>query len=743
MDDAAAESGERKLDLSTLKPSLTSSGRDDSLGRFMGKLPLQDAGLSSSSGASDMATLSSLNEPSILYNLRRRFFAAIPYTYTADIVIAVNPYQWLHHLYTEDLRKEYLIFGHRTGQGSADTLPPHVYSTSSRAFHGMKDFHRNQAILVSGESGAGKTETVKILMGHLAFIAASDDDQTVIRRVLESNPLLESFGNAKTVRNDNSSRFGKYIELQFAGHKAPGTPGSLGGHSSSPKHSLDESANAFLVGSCSRHYLLEKSRVVSQSTGERNFHIFYQLLAAPSIVNEPVYMRASDGAELGPLDFAFTAGGGEESITTKIEGLTDAARSDATVRALELIGLTSNDRKEVWEVLAGIFHLGQLKFATPGGDADEGAELVPDELAGRTAPSLASAGHMLGCFINEADSGCKESLGTLAKALVERTMTTVSETVKIKQTPAQAEEGRNALAKELYSRLFDWLVQRINDSTMVKETNRVVQGEEHDIIRTIGLLDIFGFESFKKNRFEQLCINYANEKLQQKFTQDVFKSVQAEYEEEGIAWEHIAFAENQPVLDLIESRMGVISILNEECVRPRGSNTAFCSKLITTHRSHPHFITSKFNTSNAVEFGVRHYAGAVVYHVEGFLEKNKDTLVGDLSNLMSTSSNSLAKFLFTAANDNAEETRKSGGAKQNRRGSSITAATVATKFKRQLTSLMGAIEKTSVQYVRCVKPNALKSKSAFNLAMVTEQRMGNFKTEMLPTQHGPTGKTIE
>ena len=715
--------GELTLDLASLPPPVTSSGSDDIVGRFMGKLPLQDAGLAMSKGAADMATLSSLNEPSILFNLRTRFYAGIPYTYTADIVIAVNPYQWLHHLYTEDIRKEYLIFGHR----GTDGLPPHVYSTSAQAFHGMKDFCRNQAILVSGESGAGKTETVKILMGHLAFIASSDDE-TVIRRVLESNPLLESFGNAKTVRNDNSSRFGKYIELQFSGHHRTAEQCDDNTRNRSFQKQPQEEA-AFLVGSCSRHYLLEKSRVVSQSAGERNFHVFYQLLAAPALVSEPVALRASNGDILGPLAFAFTAGGGEESIATKIEGLTDAARFETTLRALDLIGVTSSDRRLMWEMLAGIFHLGQLAFVPlSDGGPDEGAELVSDSDAGTILPSLAAASRLLGCYKVVADRApLEQSKAALATALLERTMSTAGETYKIKQRPVQAGEGRSALAKELYSRLFDWLVQRINDSTTVKD-GIAGSGEgrtaERSIVRTVGLLDIFGFESFKTNRFEQLCINYANEKLQQKFTQDVFKSVQAEYEEEGIAWEHISFSENQLVLDLIESRMGVVSILNEECVRPRGSDSAFCSKLITTHRSHPHFVASKFNTSNAVEFGVRHYAGVVTYTVKEFLEKNRDTIPKDLATLMANSGNPMVSKLFQEEKEqsDAEAADRYGGKrKASRRGSALTAATVATKFKRQLASLMEAVGQTQVQYVRCVKPNSSKSQHGFDLPMVTEQ----------------------
>ena len=678
------EGTQLSLKLSDIGEAKTSSGGDDSAGRFMGKLPVQNKELYTREGVGDMAALSSLNEPSILYNLRARFFAGIPYTYTADIVIAVNPYRWLHDLYSEEVRKEYLIFVDRA------RLKPHVYSTSSRAYHGMKDFGKNQSVLVSGESGAGKTETVKILMGHLAFMS-SGDNKSVIRRVLESNPLLESFGNAKTVRNDNSSRFGKFIELQFCRDKG----------------------SASLVGSRSKTYLLEKSRVTSQAEGERGFHIFYQLLAASAMVTERALLtnrKESGGGNVQALALRFLEGGGVSSATKTIEGLTDAQRFESTVRVLDLLKLESSDRNRIWGLLGGILHLGQFVFLPPvSGDADEGSVLGIDDTHRNVQASLPAAAKLLGLG---ADGQTKLKIGIL-----ERTMKVAGETHQIKQRPHEATSARNALAKDLYARLFDWIVARINQSTEYVAMDNSV--------RKIGLLDIFGFECFSVNRFEQFCINYANEKLQQKFTQDVLKSVQKEYDEEGIQWQHIAFVDNQPVLDLIESRMGIISIINEECMRPRGSDNALCSKLLTSHGKHASFVASKFNTAQGVEFGVRHYAGSVIYRVEGFLTKNKDTLNDNLAKLMTTSSHELVKDLFAEGRSITEEDSSKAGGKggktPSRRSSSLTKATVTTQFKKQLAAFMDQVSQTSVQYVRCIKPNTQKSQNVFELSMVVEQ----------------------
>ena len=481
-------------------------------------LPFQNADMPEK-GFPDMTSLDHLHEPALLHNLRRRFFSqACPYTYTADIVIAMNPYRWFPQLYTDEMRKEYLVYD-RT------KLEPHVYTTSSLAYSGLQETKSNQTIMVSGESGAGKTETVKILMAHLAFMASSDDTSH-IRRIVESNPLLESFGNAQTVRNDNSSRFGKFIELQL-------------------------NSGCRLEGSRCRTYLLEKSRVVSQDAGERNFHIFYQMLASST------EMRGQIGLENSSLSretLRYTSMGG--SSTDRIEGRTDAEAFEGTVAALSLLDIKGATLIRLLRSLAAVLLLGQLDF-----EGSEEASRLSEALAGAKAAELLEV---------EPEE--------LSKALTHRSIRMRNEVVVKQLPPSSAVGNRDALGKEVYARLFDWLVEQICMAT----------GAPSETKAFVGLLDIFGFESFAMNRFEQLCINYANEKLQQKFTHDVFKAVQQEYTSEGIPWDRIEFKDNAPILALIESKLGVIAMLNEECVRPKGSNPNFVSKLVSVHKDLHH-----------------------------------------------------------------------------------------------------------------------------------------------------------
>ena len=492
---------------------------------------------------------------------------------------------------------------------------------------------------------------VKILMGHVAYIAAGDD-QSVIKRILESNPLLESFGNAKTVRNDNSSRFGKFTELQF-------------------------DRNSRLIGSVSRTYLLEKSRVVHQNPGERNFHIFHQLLAANDAAEHARLHLAA--AELDHLAYIT-----ESSRTELIEGKTDTVRLGITRSALEMIGVHATETSLFFDIIAGVLHIGQLNFGVKDGDTEKSTVTNADKL-GPIAALLGSepAGFALAC--------------------TERTMRARDDVYKVPLKAVEAAGAASGLAKELYARLFDHLVRQINASTSAPADT---------VHRTIALLDIFGFEMFKVNSFEQLCINFANEKLQQKFTHDVFKTVQQEYEQEGISWESIAFTDNEATLSLIEARMGIISVLNEECMRPMGNDEAFISKLSTVHIKHPDFSKPKLNARTC--FTVRHYAGSVTYTCDGFLEKNKDVLQEDLAELMESSTNELVASVFGKPVAAAGEAggRKKGG---------LVHETVSTKFKTQLGQLMTTIGATDVQYVRCIKPNPIKSKETFEMQMVVEQ----------------------
>ncbi|GMF17273.1 unnamed protein product [Phytophthora lilii] len=602
-------------------------------------------------GIEDMTALNYLHEPAILYNVKKRFLNKLPYTYTGDICIAVNPYQWLPELYSEQTQSQYLT-------KARDELPPHVYATSMASYNDMKRHEVNQSILVSGESGAGKTETTKILMNHLASIAGGLNDYT-IKKIIEVNPLLESFGNAKTVRNDNSSRFGKFTQLQF------------------------DNAG-ILVGARCRTYLLEKTRVISHEEMERNYHIFYQLLAA------------SDSKKKWFLDdanecYAYTGA----NKTIKIEGMSDDKHFERTKTALKLIGVTEERQEELFEVLAGVLHLGQVEIQSKNNN--EESEIVPVDQGTEHATKL------LG--ISAAD---------LEKALCSRQLAIAGDKVTAFLKKDQAEECIGALSKAIYSKVFDWLVETINTSL---ESDKKMRHH-------VGILDIFGFEHFKHNSFEQFCINYANEKLQQKFTQDVFKTVQIEYEAEGIIWSHIDFADNQDVISVIEDRLGIISLLNDEVMRPKGNDESLVSKLSTIHKDEQDVI--EFPRTSRTQFTIKHYAGAVTYESLGFLEKHKDALLPDLSDLMRGSSKQFLRTIFTEKIGSPVASRKKSnsnarGLGGRAMGGALTVANVGTQFKDNLNELMTNIRQTKVHYVRCIKPNQNKSPNEMDQPMVVSQ----------------------
>ncbi|OQR94668.1 myosin [Thraustotheca clavata] len=593
-------------------------------------LPLQN----DTPNVEDMITLNYLHEAAILYNVKCRFLAQMPYTYTGDICIAVNPYQWLPQLYTDQQHLRYLELP-RT------QLPPHVYATSIAAYKGMQQNGRNQSILVSGESGAGKTETTKILMNHIAAIAGGLNDST-IEKIIHVSPLLESFGNAKTLRNDNSSRFGKFTQLQF---DAKGT----------------------LVGAKCNTYLLEKTRVVYHEDPERNYHIFYQLLAshAPELYLNPSVHYTYAGS----------------IATSSIEGFSDAQHFEKTKTALARIGLNASEQTVLFQSLAAVLHLGQVTIKAKG---DEMSTISQEAM-----PSLIILAKLLGVDTN-----------AITRAICCRTVRTTTDTIQVYLKKVEAEGCRDALAKALYANIFDWLVTTINGSLE----------NDSKMVYHIGVLDIFGFEHFKNNSFEQFCINYANEKLQQKFTQDVFKTVQLEYEDEGIQWAHINFADNSDVLQVIESKLGLISLLDDEVMRPRGNEESFVSKAATLHKDDVVQVIEFPKTSRHL-FTIHHYAAPVTYNVVGFLEKHKDALLPDLADLMRSSSITFIRNLFTPSDVKPRRPN----------GRSLNMATVGMQFKLSLSDLMSNIQATNVQYIRCIKPNALKSATAFDHGMVVAQ----------------------
>ncbi|KAE8895640.1 Unconventional myosin-Va [Phytophthora fragariae] len=612
-------------------------------------LPLQNTS-ESANGFEDMILIDHLHEASILYNLRRRFFRQLPYTYTGRICIAVNPYQWLD-LYSKPTMDKF-------SDGKRENKPPHVYAVSMEAFFNMRQKQENQSILVSGESGAGKTETTKIVMSHLAALATNANSK-VIQQIIQANPLLESFGNAKTVRNDNSSRFGKFTELQFT-------------------------IEGQLIGARSRTYLLEKSRVTTQAQGERNFHIFYQLLAQRAQFPE-LELDALD--EFKYVSTRADAPGGDE------EG--DLSR---TRQALEVVGIAQPLQQEIMQVLAAVLHLGETDFTTRDGDVDA-SQLVDTK-------HFAVACRLLGVEVD-----------ALERAVCNRNVFVGREVILKPMTQDQAADCRDALAKSLYSKLFLWLVEQINETIGVKTKSAG---------SFIGILDIFGFEHFETNSFEQFCINYANEKLQQKFVQDVLKTVQIEYEEENITWSHITFADNQDVLNLIEGRLGVISFLNEESLLATGTDASFASKLGAVMENNPLLETPRLNKC---AFSIYHYAGKVTYDASGFLDKHRDAILPDIKQCMSKSKLKILSKMFTddvnassastsaapTARGRLRSSNKKGGHAQTRR------TTVGTQFKESLSQLMEKIGLTEVHYVRCLKPNPLKSANCFSHGDIVSQ----------------------
>ncbi|GAX22532.1 hypothetical protein FisN_14Hh155 [Fistulifera solaris] len=669
----------------------------------------------------DMVDLPFLHEAAILYNLKFRHKQGKPYTRTGDIVIACNPYQWYNHLYTDQVRHQYaetLVWS--IPDGSCDprsTITPHVYEASALAYRGLSVEGDDQSILVSGESGAGKTETVKILLSHLASVQRGrsakplpdvphqKQHDPIVQRVLDSNPLLEAFGNAKTVRNDNSSRFGKYLQLQFDAED-PAAAAFAG----------KTAPSCVLAGSKCEVYLLEKSRVcLHEEDTERTYHIFYQLLAAPEEQKVKFWKGLEDTDH---ESFCYVG----HTDTHEIEGKSDAERFQYTVDSLALVGIEGETLRNLMRVICIVLQLGNLIFDPD--ETDDGKTVISDEA------DLLALAELMGVTSTD-----------LQSALTIRTIIARNEEFKVPLNSTAAKESCDAYAKEIYAKTFLWLVRTVNDATCA-EMN--YEGGRKSGFGLIGLLDIFGFESFETNRFEQLCINYANEKLQQKFTQDIFRSVQQEYEFEGIELGEITYDDNTDVLDLVEGRMGLLAFLNEECLRPGGNDKGFVSKVQAMNKDNPCFIRE--NHFHDCEFGIHHYAGRVIYDADAFVTKNTDTLCKDLQEISAKSTNpiiakelvndsmvntatssgasgaSKAKKKAPARAANQQKSSKPGMTASNRQNSSsIAQDTVWTKFKSQLTSLMSSLKLTRTRYIRCIKPNTLKEPLVMQHQSTVEQ----------------------
>uniref|UniRef100_A0A8C3G4X5 Myosin VC n=1 Tax=Cyclopterus lumpus TaxID=8103 RepID=A0A8C3G4X5_CYCLU len=599
-------------------------------------------------GENDLTALSYLHEPAVLHNLKVRFAESkIIYTYCGIILVAVNPYKQLH-VYGDAIIHAY------SGQNMGD-MDPHIFAVAEEAYKQMARNHKNQSIIVSGESGAGKTVSARYAMRYFAVVSKSGSKTHVEDKVLASNPITEAIGNAKTTRNDNSSRFGKYTEISF-------------------------DRRYRIIGANMRTYLLEKSRVVFQTDNERNYHIFYQMCSCAHLPQfKSLSLRDAD-------KFQYTCKGGDISI----EGVDDKKDMEETRKTFSLLGLKEDFQSDVFKVLAAILHLGNVNIRNSGA----GKSSVPP-----SDPHLA--------FFCELLSVSAEGLG---RWLCHRRLVLLAETV-VKPLPIErAVNARDALAKQIYAHLFDCIIKRINSALQVP-------GQQHAFI---GVLDIYGFETFDINSFEQFCINYANEKLQQQFNLHVFKLEQEEYMREDIPWTLIDFYDNQPVIDLIEAKMGILDLLDEECLFPQGTDQSWLQKLFNYLDSSPLF--EKPRLSNEA-FVIQHFADKVEYQCTGFLEKNRDTLYEELVDIMRVSKVIKSPVLFDYISYSV--TRKGVQVRPARPAvkpaNKQLRTSVGDKFCSSLSLLMETLNATTPHYVRCIKPNDEKLPFEYDSRRVVQQ----------------------
>uniref|UniRef100_A0A8C3H2E4 Unconventional myosin-Ic n=1 Tax=Corvus moneduloides TaxID=1196302 RepID=A0A8C3H2E4_CORMO len=593
-------------------------------------------------GVQDFVLLENFtSEAAFIENLRKRFKENLIYTYIGSVLVSVNPYKELE-IYTKQNMERYRGV-------SFYEVSPHLYAIADNSYRSLRTERKDQCILISGESGAGKTEaTKKILQYYAVTCPASQQVETVKDRLLQSNPVLEAFGNAKTLRNDNSSRFGKYMDVQFDYRGAP-----VGGHI--------------------LNYLLEKSRVVHQNHGERNFHIFYQLLEGGE---EDLLRRL--GLEKNPQQYHYLVKG----HCARVSSINDKNEWKIMRRALSVISF--NDSEDLLSIVASVLHLGNVQFAA---DEQGNAQVTTENQIKYLARLLAVDGSVL------------------RDALIHKKIIAKGEELVSPLNLEQAAYARDALAKAIYGRTFSWLVNKVNKSLAYKASD--------PLTTVLGLLDIYGFEVFQHNSFEQFCINYCNEKLQQLFIELTLKSEQEEYESEGIAWEPVQYFNNKIICDLVEEKFkGIISILDEECLRPGdATDMTFLEKLEETVKNHPHFLTHKLadqktrKSLGREEFRLSHYAGDVTYSVAGFLDKNNDLLFRNLKETMCNSENPIINQCF----DRTELTDKK------------RPETAATQFKNSLSKLMEILMSKEPSYIRCMKPNDAKQADRFDEVLIRHQ----------------------
>jgi len=648
---------------------------------------------------SDLVQLDHFHEPTVVECLQQRFQQGHVYTRTGPVLIALNPFEYRPKLY--DCMDDYW---NKVEQSTTEELPPHVYQIADAAFRSMmrgvamavnkKQASHNQSILVSGESGAGKTVTTKYLMQYLAALSQRCSKEgleaqrahnrvsksvpkppqdeakpgssvsSIESQVLQSNPILESFGNARTVRNDNSSRFGKFIQLQFTD-------------------------TGRLVGTKIQTYLLETVRVVHPMPGERNYHIFYELLASSNEVREELMLKNKK-----PADFRILAMSG---ITDRRDGVEDSKTYMQLIKAMLMMEFSTEDRKNIFAIVAALMHASNLNFVP----SDSGCSIEGDAI----------------------DCVC-ELLGVTREALNEalcfRTIIVRDKPIRSPLAEDKTLKGLDAFTKAVYHAVFKLIVKRVNDKIAFKKT----EDNQAEPKSLIGILDIFGFESFQRNSFEQLCINYCNEVLQQQFNTFMLKNEQAEYVSEGLDWDMITFPENEDVLDLISAKgNGIVSILDDMCKAPGTTDKSFALEIAKRCVTQTCFEASY--DKGSMEFTVTHFAGKVQYSIEDFIEKNRNDLPKETASLLEGSTKSFVSALVSFL----EDSNQPGKGK----------ITVGGMFLQQVSELSRKIESTKPHYVRCIKPNSKLVPGEYDRAMVSNQlRCGGILQAVGVTRDGFT-----
>ncbi|CAK5015482.1 unnamed protein product [Meloidogyne enterolobii] len=613
----------------------------------------------------DMSNLTFLNDASVLYNLRARYKAMLIYTYSGLFCVVINPYKRLP-IYTDSVARFYM--GKRRTE-----MPPHLFAVSDEAYRNMLQNKENQSMLITGESGAGKTENTKKVIAYFASVGASQAEAakdkpkqkmvTLEDQIVQTNPVLEAFGNAKTVRNNNSSRFGKFIRIHFN--------------------------RAGRVASCDiEHYLLEKSRVIRQAPGERCYHIFYQICSGfkPDLMKKLKLNK--------PLkEYWFVA---QAELT--IDGIDDKEEFKLTDEAFDVLNFSETEKNDCYKMMGGIMHMGNMKFKQR--PREEQAEPDETEEANYAAENFGI--------------DMEQQLTALTKPRVR----VGSEWVSKGQNLDQVNWAIGAMSKALYARVFEWLVKKCNLTLDQKGLSRD---------SFIGVLDIAGFEIFDFNSFEQLWINFVNEKLQQFFNHHMFVLEQEEYAREGIAWTFIDFGlDLQACIELIEKPMGIISMLDEECIVPKASDLTYAQKLGDQHLGkHPNFEKPKppKGKQGEAHFAMRHYAGTVRYNVINWLEKNKDPLNDTLVSVMKNAKgNQLIIDIwadYQTQEEAAEANKKGGGGKK--KGKSGSFMTVSMLYRESLNNLMNMLHKTHPHFIRCIIPNEKKQSGMIDAALVLNQ----------------------